>query len=266
LSRGHRGIGGVDLIILARGGGSLEDLWQFNEECVARAIAASSLPIVTGIGHEIDTSIADLVADYHAHTPTEAASVAVREWVRARETVAAGATRLRGAVRAIVSEAKQTLAGIERHEMFRRPTHRIESLKQFMDDRERQLDGAIGNRLRIATVRMERLRARLAGRHPKHILALNRQRLGEVEGRLRRTLAGDLQRRNLHLNGLDAQLQAISPMAVLKRGYSITTVKRDGSILRSASQVKEGERLSTRLADGVVESVAQDSRQGVLFE
>jgi exodeoxyribonuclease VII large subunit len=265
LSRGHQSVGGIDLIILARGGGSLEDLWQFNEECVARAIAASALPVVTGIGHEIDTSLADLVADYHAHTPTEAASVAVREWVRARELIATSSMRLNGAVRAIVSDARQQLTSIERHEMFRRPRHRIESLKQFMDDRERQLDAAIGNCLRVATVRMERLRARLAGRHPKHTLALNRQRLAEVEGRLRRTLVGDLQKRNLRLNGLDAQLQAISPMAVLKRGYSITTIKRDGSILRSAAQVKEGERLSTRLADGVVESVAQDPRQGSLF-
>jgi len=266
LSRCQQDCGGIDLIILARGGGSLEDLWQFNEECVARAIAASALPIITGIGHEIDTSIADLVADYHAHTPTEAASIAVRHWLRARELLATGATRLRAAMRGVVSEAKQRLSGIERHEMFRRPTHQIDSYRQFMDDRERALDGAIGNRLRMATVTIERLRGRLEGRHPKHILALQRQRLREVEGRLGAAFSNSLQRRSLRLDGLNAQLQAISPMAVLARGYSITTLKRDGSILRSVAEISEGERLVTRLADGTLESISQDSRQGVLFE
>jgi exodeoxyribonuclease VII large subunit len=140
LNRSHQTRGGIDLMILARGGGSLEDLWQFNEECVARTMAASAIPIITGIGHEIDTSIADLVADYHAHTPTEAASVAVRHWLRASELIAAGSMRLRNAARSTIAEARQRLAGIERHEVFRRPMYQIESYRQFMDDRERALD------------------------------------------------------------------------------------------------------------------------------
>jgi exodeoxyribonuclease VII large subunit len=266
LSRRHQNCGGIDLIILARGGGSLEDLWQFNEESVARAIAASALPIVTGIGHEIDTSIADLVADYHAHTPTEAASVVVRGWLRARELLAMASTRLNGALRAIVSQAKQRLSGIQRHEVFRRPTHQIDSYRQFMDDRERALDAAIGNRLQMATVKVERLRSRLEGKHPKHTLSLQRHRLREVEARLVVAVSNSLQRRSLRLDGLNAQLQAISPTAVLARGYSITSLKRDGSIVRSAAGLKAGERLVTRLADGTVESISQDSRQGVLFE
>jgi exodeoxyribonuclease VII large subunit len=244
----------------------LEDLWQFNEECVARAIAASELPIITGIGHEIDTSIADLVADYHAHTPTEAASIAVRHWLRATELIGAGSMRLKGAVRSVLSEARQRLVSIERHEVFRRPTHRIESYRQFMDDRERALDAALADRLRVATVRIERMRARLAGCHPKHRLALNAQRLTDVERRLNLALSSSLQKQATHLNAVDAQLRAISPVAVLGRGYSITTLKRDGSIVRSAMAIKAGERLVTRLSDGTLESITQDSKQGVLFE
>jgi exodeoxyribonuclease VII large subunit len=266
LSQRHQDCGGIDLIILSRGGGSLEDLWQFNDESVARAIAASALPIITGIGHEIDTSIADLVADYHAHTPTEAASVAIRNWLRASELLAAGSMRLASAARSNVSQARQRLAGIERHELFRRPKYRIESYQQFMDDRERAFDAAIHSRIAQAAVRIERLGARLTGAHPRHSLTLNRQRLTEMQRRLRIALAGDLRKRQLRLDALEAQLRVLSPMAVLARGYSITTLKRDGSIVRSATAVKEGDRLSTRLADGAVESVARDSKQKMLFE
>jgi exodeoxyribonuclease VII large subunit len=134
-----------------------------------------------------------------------------------------------------------------------------------MDDRERALDAAMADRLRAVTIRIERLRTRLAGCHPKHRLALNGQRLNDAERRLRVAVSSSLQQRSTHLNATEAQLRAISPMAVLARGYSITTLKRDGSILRSAAGVKEGERLVTRLADGTVESIAQDSKQGVLF-
>jgi exonuclease VII large subunit len=87
-------------------------------------------------------------------------------------------------MRSVLSEARQRLNGIERHEMFRRPTHQIDSLRQFMDDRERALEAVIGSRLRMATLKLERLRSRLEGKHPRHVLALQRQRLREVEGRL----------------------------------------------------------------------------------
>src|SRR6185436_8675883 len=94
LNRDSAKIGGVDVIIVARGGGSLEDLWEFNEESVARAIANSRIPVITGIGHEIDVSIADLAADYHAHTPTEAAQVVVQHWRMAMEAITTGGLRL----------------------------------------------------------------------------------------------------------------------------------------------------------------------------
>src|SRR5688500_1385675 len=121
LNRKHHTIGGVDVVLLARGGGSLEDLWAFNEECVARAVANCAIPIITGIGHEVDTSIADLVADGHAHTPTEAAQIVTSNWRHAPESLDGAAARLRRIVRARLSDARQQLASIERHETFRRP-------------------------------------------------------------------------------------------------------------------------------------------------
>ena len=107
-----------DLILARGGGGSLEDLWAFNEEPVARAIAACPVPVITGIGHEVDVSIADLVADYHAHTPTEAAQVVSTNWRDVHEVLETGTLRLGRVLRAKVQEARQFLAGVERHEIL----------------------------------------------------------------------------------------------------------------------------------------------------
>ena len=118
-------LGGVEVIFLARGGGSLEDLWAFNEEIVARAVASSVIPIVTGIGHEVDVSIADLVADHHAHTPTEAAQVITGQWRLAADQLDGGRRRLARVLRTMLSDLGQRLRSIERHEAFRRPTDRV---------------------------------------------------------------------------------------------------------------------------------------------
>jgi exodeoxyribonuclease VII large subunit len=168
---------GAEVIILARGGGSLEDLWQFNEEVVARAIAASRIPVVTGIGHEVDTSIADLVADYHAHTPTEAAQVVAAQWRSVRDEVDASAIRLRRAAAATVQESRQRLRSIERHEAFRRPLDRVNSLRQLLDDRQRALAMSIGDRVHAVQLRLQTLEGRFE-RHLPSTLSRLRERLG----------------------------------------------------------------------------------------
>jgi exodeoxyribonuclease VII large subunit len=255
-----------DVILLARGGGSLEDLWEFNEEVVARAIASSRIPIVTGIGHEVDVSIADLVADYHAHTPTEAAQVIVANWRTAPDALETVGIRQRRAMQQILQEARQRLTAIERHEMFRRPLDRVNLLRQLLDDRQRSLTLAVAHRLRFQTARLERISSSLIECHPRHRVELLSQRISEFEIRFRSAMRRNQEMRMNAVNAKEAQLRALSPEAVLKRGYSITTIKKGGAIVRTSNQVKPGDRMLTRFADGTVESTVEDQKQLPLFD
>jgi exodeoxyribonuclease VII large subunit len=288
LNRVAARLGGVDLILLSRGGGSIEDLWGFNEESVARAIVSSNIPVVTGIGHEVDTTIADLVADYFAHTPTEAATIVTSHWRAVQEQLDSSDLRLRRALRAGIDSARQRLAIVERHETFRRPTDRVNHLRQRLDDRERSLLFAFTNRFasirdrvvrgeqRLGTSTSAMLRrahdalgahaARLAELHPRHAVRLADQRLAALDARLRCEAQASLQRRVLRVDLMQRTLEAVSPKRVLQRGYSITTIKKDGRIVRSAADVRGGERLVTRVADGEIQSTADDPKQPRLFE
>ena len=311
LSRTIDSRGGADVVLVARGGGSLEDLWAFNEECVARAVAASRLPVVTGIGHEVDTSIADLVADYWAHTPTEAAQVITANWRSAAEGLDAVSLRLRREARNRLQDAKHRLTAVERHEAFRRPMDRVNSLRQLLDDRQRSIVLLMAARMRTVQWRVRELETRLEQAGPAFVLARFRGRLGDAQQRLARAgtqrllrshekvgrLDGRLagadprhrarflrerlaglhdrlccgmallqQRRGERVESMARFLHAVGPEQVLRRGYTITFRKKGGEVLKGAAQVKPGERLVTRFADGEVESVADDPRQPRLFE
>jgi exodeoxyribonuclease VII large subunit len=256
----------ADVLVVSRGGGSLEDLWGFNEEPVARAIAASTLPVVTGIGHEVDVSIADLVADYHAHTPTEAAQVITQYWRGAGEAVDVATMRLGRAIRAIVGEAKARWLGVARHEFFRRPADGVNQRRQRLDDLERQMRSAAERRTNIHRRRLEELAGRLQRRDPSHVIALRRQQLIHAESQMLRSARNSLHNARLRLDSMESQLVALSPQEVLKRGYSITTRAKDGAIVRSASQLAAGERIVTQFHDGTVKAVVEDGKHMRLFE
>jgi exodeoxyribonuclease VII large subunit len=250
---------GIDLLLLGRGGGSLEDLWEFNQELLARAIVASRIPIITGIGHDVDVTIADLAADYHAHTPTEAAQIATGQWRNARPHLESLDARLKREFRRSFDDLRRRLETVKRHEIFRRPLERINASRQRLDDRQRALTFAVSNRIRNTAHRLTRISARLAAHHPRHTLALARQHQTVLSQRLRRALDQLITHRRSQLEALHGQLNALSPLEVLRRGYSITTLKKTGQILRDPSQVKRGDRILTRLADGTTESTISDT-------
>jgi exodeoxyribonuclease VII large subunit len=311
LNAGADSVGGFDVLLLIRGGGSLEDLWCFNEEVVARAVVASSIPVITGIGHEIDTSIADLTADYWAHTPTEAAQVLTQNWRGAAEGLEFAGERLRRTLRNQVRESRQQLLSVERHELFRRPTDRVNHLRQLLDDRQRALEhemslltarlretlydasarlqqqgpAAIVSRLRAklgdderalaqfkhARIvrerdRLARAERHLAARHPQNAVRLAAGRINADSTRLSLAMGRRLGRDGERIAAIVKQLQALSPEAVLRRGYGITRRKRDGIIIHSATDVKPGDTIITRLAAGEVTSTVEDGRQPKLFE
>jgi len=266
LSRRAAEVGGVDVILLGRGGGSLEDLWAFNEEVVARAVAGSAIPIISGIGHETDVSVADLVADYHAHTPTEAAQVAMGQWRSARDEVEAGGMRLRREMRTVWQEARGRLMQAARHEAFRRPMDRVNAARQLLDDRQRAMALAVGRRLRRWQAVLHDLASRLEANPPRHAAALWRERLVGSGRRLEGAMAGQMGKWRKQVEAMAGHLTAVGPEQVLRRGYSITTLKKRGVVVRSEKEVGEGDRLVTRLADGQIESVAEDSAQLRLFE
>jgi exodeoxyribonuclease VII large subunit len=308
----HRfAIGNPDLILLGRGGGSLEDLWAFNDEMLARAIFASQLPIITGIGHEVDVSIADLVADHHAHTPTEAASVATAHWRNVNELLAATASRLLREIRSLAQLAEHRLTAIRQHEIFRRPTDRIDDLRSRIDDRQQLLLLGMHRLLRDRQTRLQTLTDRLqrqtpaaqiargterlrrmqqmllaavqsrhrrlmetlsdagnmlAQHHPRGVVKLQDARLGAIHDRMQRAIPIDLRQRGHRIENLSTHLEALSPQRVLERGYSVTRLKKAGTIVRSVKDLRERDRIITRFHDGEVESVVEDPQQPKLFD
>jgi exodeoxyribonuclease VII large subunit len=276
--------GGVDVILLGRGGGSAEDLWAFNEEVVARAVFASAIPIITGIGHEVDVSIADLVADYHAHTPTEAAQVLTHHWRTGKALVEQADMQLAVRVRRMLKRATETLLSLRRHEAFRKPVDAIvRTRQQRVDDHHKGLKLAMHLRLQAARERIAQLdyrlqihrptallaglrtridtaAARLVERHPRHLLRQKSDQLAELIRRLRTAIRANLSAKSIKLDALTRELDAIGPLQVLKRGYSITMRRRDRQIIKSVKEIQPGDRLVTRFSDGEQEWTAGDGQ------
>ena len=218
----------LDLILLTRGGGSLEDLWAFNEEVVARAIFHSAIPVVSAVGHEIDFSIADFVADLRAATPSAAAEIITEGVHASREWVADAPRRLRQLVRRKVDRETERLASLTGRVARLHPRRRLDDSFQRLDD----LQASLWRSLKHATQARELVLHNLTGRF------------------LRVRPAQRWQLRQAALHQLEKRLRALGPEQVLARGYSITTDAASGRVLRDAAEVAAGQPLKTRLARG----------------
>jgi exodeoxyribonuclease VII large subunit len=269
-------LGGIDVLIVARGGGSLEDLWSFNTEIVARAILDSRIPVVAGIGHEVDTTIADLVADLRAATPTAAAQAVVPDQLEILAQLASASSLLCGAVQRKVAQSSQQVDELsarlssQLHEQFSqfarvlgdlggrlaaqhpraRLAHQLRRIESLAG-RMRWALGQISSRLDRA---LSELAWRLRQHRPSVLAQQARERLAGVKNRLGQSADRLVAVRSQRLDVLGRQLAAFDPRAVLRRGYSMTTIQSTGELLTAADQVRAGERLISELAAGRIES------------
>ncbi|HEV2350567.1 MAG TPA: exodeoxyribonuclease VII large subunit [Terriglobia bacterium] len=241
----------VDVMMVARGGGSLEDLWAFNEEVVARAIAASKIPVISAVGHETDFTIADFVADLRAPTPSAAAELAVHRKQDHETELQNRARRMSQVIRLKLSEASERLTELRMHRVFQTLEARLEERAQRVDDMVALLDRSLRARLNSAREGWLRASAGVIRYDFRRFLGLKRAQLDErnlrVAGKLREYLAD---RRNL-LNRVESILRERSPLGILSRGYSITR-DASGNIIRDAAAVAIGSDISVRLAHGEI--------------
>ncbi|WP_439887723.1 exodeoxyribonuclease VII large subunit [Pseudomonas sp. MBLB4123] len=247
---------GFDALILARGGGSLEDLWCFNEEVVARAIAASQTPIVSAVGHETDVSISDFVADVRAPTPSAAAELLAPDSSELVQRLNSLQRRLQLYIQGRLAREHMRLDGLRRR--MRHPGERLRQQAQRLDDLEMRLQRAVERRLNDRRERLARLHTHLAGQHPERALQLLRQRLASLAERLPRAMREGLKERRLQLHSQVQTLNVVSPLATLGRGYSIL-LDEHGRAIRRAGDTHPGQRLKARLGEGELDVRVEDN-------
>lgn len=241
---------GLELLIVGRGGGSMEDLWAFNEEPVARAIFASKLPVISAVGHEVDVTIADLVADQRASTPTRAGVIAVPDWRQVEEQLQTSAQRLRRAVGAAFHLRQMRLERILASAVFRAPDGalRIAAMRlDQLDDRLRQ-----STTERLARWQNRLLSAERAVRklEPWRVLAEKRQALEQKIFHMQNVVRQNAVHKNqLQLTALEHRLSGLNPRAVLQRGYTLTMNAKTGQLVIRPEQVEVGDILWTELAN-----------------
>jgi exodeoxyribonuclease VII large subunit len=233
----------VDVLIVARGGGSLEDLWCFNEEVVARALAASPMPTISAVGHETDFTIADFVADLRAPTPSAAAELLTRDWAEWRETIASLHRRMDRHVRSALGQHRRHLAGLAESYALREPRRIVREWAQRLDDLRQAL--ALGTKRGLQSRRdLLRLReTQLQAHQPRRELA----------------------RRRAHVDHLTARLRALGPQATLDRGYALV-LDRDGHPIREARTALKDQPVRIALSRGALDATVSGTRPAAALE
>jgi exodeoxyribonuclease VII large subunit len=243
----------VDLIVVARGGGSLEDLAPFNSEKLARAIAGSALPVVSAVGHETDFTIADFVADLRAPTPSAAAELVTASLHRVEQRVLELEARLNRGMRHATVSARERYARLAPESAFARFQNGLGRRQQRVDDLRFQMERAWARRHAESCNALERLTARLLRQDVPEKLRACCQHGGRLEGRLLRAFEGGIQSRRARLLQVTGRLESLSPLGVLQRGYALV-YGEDGRLLREAASAQIDQTITTRLASGTLTS------------
>jgi exodeoxyribonuclease VII large subunit len=245
--------GRADLIVIARGGGSMEDLACFNDEMLARTIAASALPVVSAIGHETDFTIADFVADLRAPTPSAAAELVTAAQHRIEERLDGLTSRIHRAGRFHLMHARQRYARLSAESVLVRLRDGVDRRDQLLDELQLRLESGSERRLRAASQHLSLLNARIARQNVSMRLTAAHRRLQRATERLQ-TIGGQaVAMRQARLTRAFTRLEALSPVAVLSRGYALI-YSAEGTLLRSSGEVAVGERIHARLGRGTLDA------------
>ncbi len=249
----------IDAVIITRGGGSLEDLWTFNDRTLAKAVLDCPIPVVAAIGHETDTTIIELVADVRAATPTQAAMRVTPDAEALHQQIGQSASRLRASVRRSLRDAAAWLRMVSERSVLAEPAALIapnrDRLEQLRRDTARSMTASIQQRRSL----IDRLAVQLDRHRPAALEATRRERLRSVSIALRRAHRAAIDRRRALLASHERELLAVGPRAVLSRGFTCTMHER-GGLVRSASDVAVGDRVRTLTGDGGFDSTVRHTR------
>lgn len=242
--------GEVDVLIVGRGGGSLEELWAFNEEVVARAIAASTIPIISAVGHETDFTISDFVADLRAPTPTAAAELAVANREELRQHLTHVNRRLQSAMNRFLNQNQERLLRAQQSVVFRKP----EQLMMKHADKVARLQEQLTYRLQLmqgqSSQRWKELRGRLREQTPVHQVRAARKRLDGNQHQLVQSMAAITKQKRMETAAMIRQLDALSPLKIMSRGYSLVYDEQEAKLIRSIEEVQPGDVVRVKLSDG----------------
>lgn len=249
-----------DVLIVGRGGGSIEDLWAFNEAIVAHAIFNCKTPIISGVGHEIDFTIADFVADVRAPTPSAAAELVSPDMVAYQQHLQRLTAQLHRGQQRYLQTSLERFSNLRQRLANQRPTQRLQQKAQRLDELDMRLHAALQRRQRQAHDKLAQLRQRLQTQSPLRQIYQQQEQITRQAQYLQTLMQQRLNKHQAQLSLQAGKLNALSPLATLERGYSITKTSK-GELLRQTTQVKIGQTIITQLHNGTLESIVMKRKQ-----